>query len=302
MKTQISLNSETSIFSDAATEAAIRAAAAEVRERIAAAARRSNREPSDVTLVAVSKYAAANDGVISGFLAAGLFDLAENRPQKFLEKANFWRSSEFWPQNGALDFAPTSRRDADDRRLRWHFIGALQRNKIRRILPFVSLIHSVDSLKVLEAIDRILTEENERQAEQAASENSTKSANSPEPAPPSFPPSVSALLEVHISNDATKQGFSPDELLTALPKIAAFRRVKIRGLMGMAGLTATPAETRRQFAALRTLRDAARERLAELTDFNDFNELSMGMSGDFETAIEEGSTLVRIGSVLYPNL
>ncbi|MBQ7112102.1 MAG: YggS family pyridoxal phosphate-dependent enzyme [Thermoguttaceae bacterium] len=299
-----------------AVEAEIKENVERVRERIDAAAERSGRRGSDVTLVAVSKYSAPDDGVVSGLLRAGAFDLGENRPQKFLEKANFWAASPYWnPDVPPLDFAPRRSGSADEAnvastlegvasksvanaaqgangdvssagRLRWHFIGPLQRNKARRILPFVSLLHSVDSLKLLEALDRILTEENERVA-----------AGGRRPDEPIFPETISALLEVRLSDDAAKQGFEPDELLDALPKTAAFRRVKIRGLMGMAGLTATEAETRRQFAALRELRDRCR---AQFPEFSDFTELSMGMSGDFETAIEEGATLVRVGSILYP--
>jgi pyridoxal phosphate enzyme (YggS family) len=292
-----------------AVEAEIKGNVERVRERIDAAAERSGRRGSDVTLVAVSKYSAPDDGIVSGLLRAGAFDLGENRPQKFLEKANFWASSPYWNAAEApLDFVPqalrlpTSENVASEGfaeasssapgavssvgRLRWHFIGPLQRNKARRILPFVSLLHSVDSLKLLEALDRILSEESERAAtgKRVADE-------------PIFPETISALLEVRLSDDAAKQGFEPDELLDVLPKTAAFRRVKIRGLMGMAGLTATEAETRRQFATLRELRDRCRTQFPE---FSDFTELSMGMSGDFEAAIEEGATIVRVGSILYP--
>lgn len=299
-----------------AVEAEIKENVERVRERIDAAARRSGRRGSDVTLVAVSKYSAPDDGVVSGLLRAGAFDLGENRPQKFLEKANFWASSPYWNAGAPpLDFVPRRSCSADETnvasklesvavksvanetqnagegvsgvgRLRWHFIGPLQRNKARRILPFVSLLHSVDSLKLLEALDRMLTEESERAAfpERPVEE-------------PIFPETISALLEVRLSDDAAKQGFEPAELLDILPQTAAFRRVKIRGLMGMAGLTATESETRRQFATLRELRDRCRTQCPE---FSDFTELSMGMSGDFETAIEEGATIVRVGSILYP--
>lgn len=292
-----------------AVEAEIKGNVERVRERIDAAARRSGRRGSDVTLVAVSKYSAPDDGIVSGLLRAGAFDLGENRPQKFLEKANFWTASPYW--NAAappLDFVPRASRlatlesvasegiagaalGASDavssvERLRWHFIGPLQRNKARRILPFISLLHSVDSLKLLEALDRILTEESERAA--AGGRRSDE---------PIFPETISALLEVRLSDDAAKQGFEPDELLDVLPKTAAFRRVKIRGLMGMAGLTANEVETRRQFATLRESRDRCR---AQLPEFSDLTELSMGMSGDFEAAIEEGATIVRVGSILYP--
>ena len=285
-----------------AVEAEIKGNVERVRERIDAAAERSGRRGSDVTLVAVSKYSAPDDGIVSGLLRAGAFDLGENRPQKFLEKANFWAASPYWDAAAPpLDFVPQASRSAASEsvasgevagaatnveRLRWHFIGPLQRNKARRILPFVSLLHSVDSLKLLEALDRMLTEESERAA-----------AGGRRPDEPIFPETISALLEVRLSDDAAKQGFEPDELLDALPKTAAFRRVKIRGLMGMAGLTADEAETRRQFATLRESRDRCR---AQLPEFSDLTELSMGMSGDFETAIEEGATIVRVGSILYP--
>jgi len=299
-----------------AVEAEIKENVERVRERIDAAARRSGRRGSDVTLVAVSKYSAPDDGIVSGLLRAGAFDLGENRPQKFLEKANFWAASPYWNADAPpLNFVPQALRTAEKTndasafqcvakeevasaaqgadgdvsnvgRLRWHFIGPLQRNKARRILPFVSLLHSVDSLKLLEALDRILSEESERAA------SGKRSADEP-----IFPETVSALLEVRLSDDAAKQGFEPDELLDVLPKTEALRRVKIRGLMGMAGLTATVAETRRQFATLRELRDRCRTQFPNLSDFT---ELSMGMSGDFETAIEEGATIVRVGSILYP--
>lgn len=299
-----------------AVEAEIKENVERVRERIDAAARRSGRRGSDVTLVAVSKYSAPDDGVVSGLLRAGAFDLGENRPQNFLEKANFWAASPYWNAEAPpLDFVPQTLRTAKKTndaatlqnvadedvanavqrvdgagasvgRLRWHFIGPLQRNKARRILPFVSLLHSVDSLKLLEALDRMLSEESERAA-------SGKRADGE----PVFPETISAFLEVRLSNDAAKQGFEPDELLDVLPKTAAFRRVKIRGLMGMAGLTATEAETRRQFATLRETLDRCR---TQRPDFSDFTELSMGMSGDFEIAIEEGATIVRVGSILYP--
>lgn len=299
-----------------AIEAEIKENVERVGERIEAAARRSGRRGSDVTLVAATKYAAPDDGIVSGLLRAGVFDLAENRPQKFLEKANFWASSPYWNvADEPFDFVPRPLRSVEKKgeatsletvadkgvatdsqnavpgaasvgRLRWHFIGPLQRNKARRILPFVSLLHSVDSLKLLEAIDRMLGEENERAA-----------AGGVRADEPVFPASISALLEVRLSDDAAKQGFEPAEILDVLPRTADFRRVRILGLMGMAGLTANESETRRQFATLRELRDRCRSLYPE---FADFNELSMGMSGDFEIAVEEGATIVRVGSILYP--
>lgn len=255
----------------------------DVINRVSNAAFRSGRKTNDVLLVAVSKYAEPNDGIVEGFLRAGVFNLAENRPQKFLAKAEFWSSSSYWNSQCPLDFVSANVRNAEAESLiKWHFIGKLQRNKVRRILPYVSLIHSVDSWKLLETIERILQEENEK---------ACKCGNL------CFPKKVSVLLEAHISDDETKQGFAFDELEAVVPKIAELKHVIPLGLMGMAGLTATPDETRRQFASLRKTFERIQDQYPELKCFR---ELSMGMSGDFEIAIEEGSTIVRIGSSLYP--
>ncbi|MBR4753544.1 MAG: YggS family pyridoxal phosphate-dependent enzyme [Thermoguttaceae bacterium] len=256
---------------------------AEVGARIEESARRSGRSKNDVLLTAVTKYSGPNDGIVEGFLRSGIYDLAENRPQKFMEKALFWNQSQWGDVSSTCFFRSANERTSDDVPvLRWHFIGNLQRNKARRILPFVSLIHSVDSWKLLETLERILREEAERP---------------PQANEPSFPKSVSVLLEAHISNDVSKQGMTLEEIEDVFPKAFEFEHVKVCGLMGMAGLTATPDETRRQFASLRNVLERIQNRYPE---FKHFRELSMGMSGDFETAIEEGSTIVRIGSILYP--
>ena len=256
---------------------------AEVGARIEESAHRSGRSKNDVLLTAVTKYSGPNDGIVEGFLRSGIYDLAENRPQKFMEKALFWNQSQWGDVSSTCFFRSANERTSDDVPvLRWHFIGNLQRNKARRILPFVSLIHSVDSWKLLETLERILREEAERP---------------PQANEPSFPKSVSVLLEVHISNDVSKQGMTLEEIEDVFPKAFEFEHVKVCGLMGMAGLTATPDETRRQFASLRNVLERIQNRYPE---FKHFRELSMGMSGDFETAIEEGSTIVRIGSILYP--
>ncbi len=256
---------------------------AEVGARIEESARRSGRSKNDVLLTAVTKYSGPNDGIVEGFLRSGIYDLAENRPQKFMEKALFWNQSQWGDVSSTCFFRSANERTSDDVPvLRWHFIGNLQRNKARRILPYVSLIHSVDSWKLLETLERILREEAERP---------------PQANEPSFPKSVSVLLEAHISNDVSKQGMTLEEIEDVFPKAFEFEHVKVCGLMGMAGLTATPDETRRQFASLRNVLERIQNRYPE---FKHFRELSMGMSGDFETAIEEGSTIVRIGSILYP--
>lgn len=235
----------------------------EVRERIRAAAQQAHRDSESVSMVAVTKYAAVESELIPALLKAGCSDFGESRPQLLEEKACFYQDHPSVLSGNAI---------------RWHQIGPLQRNKIRRILPYVELIHSIDSLKLLEAVDRI--------AGELQDEGKL------------IIPPCSVLLEVHLSNDATKQGFLPDELRSALPKIPTFSRLKVRGLMGMGGLDASEDELHRQFESLRLLSE---ELCQNHEFFADARELSMGMSQDFELAIAHGATIVRIGSILYPS-
>ena len=154
----------------------------------------------------------------------------------------------------------------------WHLIGHLQRNKVRMVLPHVRMIHSVDSLRLARRIDEI------------AGETSLK-------------PSV--LLETNVSGEASKDGFSVEELTSAWSELAALENLQIAGLMTMAPASEDPEAARSVFQALRGLR----ERLAAGTSTSGtLPELSMGMSGDFEIAIEEGATLIRIGSALFQGL
>jgi PLP dependent protein len=151
--------------------------------------------------------------------------------------------------------------------VRWHLIGHLQGNKAKKTVPMVWMIHGVDSLKLLRSLD-----------EMAGSL--------------SDPPSV--CLQVNASGEESKHGWDPDELLNEAKAIAGCRKIPIVGLMTIAGYGTSNDEARPMFARLRELRD----RLRPLTDFP-LPELSMGMSGDFEAAIEEGATLVRVGSALF---
>lgn len=149
----------------------------------------------------------------------------------------------------------------------WHLIGSLQRNKVRRTLEVATTIHSIDSLKLLRFVDTVAGE----------------LKRMPE-----------LLMEVNVSGDDNKHGFSTAELLAAADDLASVQSVRIVGLMAMAGLEASRSEARSQFAALRNLRD-------QLSDASGLPlpELSMGMSGDFIDAIAEGATMVRIGSRLF---
>jgi len=153
--------------------------------------------------------------------------------------------------------------------VRWHFIGHLQRNKIDLVLPVTSCIHSVDSLRLLRSL-----------ADQAG-----KTGHRPQ-----------ILLEVNISGEASKGGFSTEEIRAAWHEITAIANLQIQGLMTMAPLSDDPETARPVFRGLREFRD-------ELVQLNGgklfLPELSMGMSGDFEVAIEEGATMVRVGSRLF---
>jgi len=213
---------------------------------VAEAAVQAGRSSSEVRIVGVAKYVDVETTL--ALRDAGCHDLGESRPQNLVAKAAAF-------QTGSAI---------------WHMIGNLQRNKARRVVELADVIHSVDSLKLLESIATYATELNRT-------------------------PQV--LIEVNISGDADKHGFSPDELMVAWPDIMAVRQLPVVGLMAMAGLESTGDSARKQFAAVRLLRDALQERYG-----SKLPELSLGMSGDFEAAIREGSTMVRIGSKLFDGL
>jgi PLP dependent protein len=218
---------------------------ARVRGQIADAAARSGRSPGEITLVAVTKYVSVE--MVRPLVAAGCVDLGESRPQQLWEKA------------AALADLP----------VRWHVIGHLQRNKVRRTASLAAMIHSVDSPRLLAAIDEECTG----------------------PLP--------VLLEVNISGEAAKHGFAPEAIEPFVSQLANSRKVIVSGLMCMAGLEGGLEVARRDFAALRELRDRLRPRCPPGVTFN---ELSMSMSGDFEVAIEEGATIVRVGSALFEGI
>ena len=218
---------------------------ASIRSRIAQAAEQSGRKPEDVRLIAVTKYVGAEE--IEALLAAGCRDLGESRPQSLWERAEQWSAPE----------------------VNWHFIGHLQRNKVRRTWPLIGLMHSADSLRLIKALE-----------EAAAEEEKT----------------LPILLEVNISGDANKHGFAPEEIEPSLEEIAECQHLQVRGLMGMAALRGDEAVAAKNFEDLRELRD----KLANVAPENiQLDELSMGMSGDFELAIHAGATMVRVGSALF---
>ena len=156
--------------------------------------------------------------------------------------------------------------------VRWHLIGHLQRNKVERTLRRVSMIHSVDSVRLLEAIE---------------SEAAVQGR------------SVDVLLEVNASHEPQKTGFSPAEVPSLARHLANVRRVQVRGLMTMAAQFENPADARPAFAELRALRDRLQ---AEVGDAVKLDHLSMGMTNDFEVAVEEGATLIRVGTALFEGI
>ena len=228
-----------------------------VRERIAAACRQAGRTADNVTLVAVTKYVSAD--VTRLVLEAGCRDLAESRPQSLWDKAL-----------ALAGVAPAAR---------WHLVGHLQRNKIRRTLPLLGVLQSLDSIRLLEAI----------------AADALKPADAGQEAT-----GCDVLVEVNLTDDPGRSGAMPADVPALVAAAAASHGVRLRGLMGMAGRPdADAADARRDFARLRALRDNLAATLADPTMLRD---LSMGMSGDFEAAILEGSTLVRIGSALFEGI
>ena len=216
-----------------------------VQCRIVEAARRSGRPVEAIRLVAVTKKAPLE--WIRSLIACEARELGENYPQ------------ELWTKFDAL---------ADLRgSVHWHLIGHLQTNKVKKTLPMVRLIHSVDSLKLLRALNDAATAV-------------------------SNPPGV--CLQVNTSDEPSKHGWTVEQIFNEAEPIAACRAIPIVGLMTMAALGTTAATARGSFARLRELRERLKREIGM-----PLIELSMGMSNDFETAIEEGATLLRIGSALF---
>ena len=201
----------------------------------------------EVTLIAVTKRHPPE--VVRLLLELGHRDLGENYVIKGMEKAS------------ALGASLASQ-------ARWHLIGPLQKNKIKKALSLYSLIHSVHSVELLESLEK------EAQKEGLQS---------------------SVLLQVNISGEDTKSGFSPQKVWEAFKIYPSLKGVKIQGLMTLAPFVPAP-ETRPVFAGLRKLRDEIRR------EFPEVKELSMGMSNDYPVALEEGATMIRVGSLLFEGI
>ncbi len=223
---------------------------AAVRGRIAAACHRAGRSADEVRLIAVTKY--VDTAITQAVAECGCLDLAESRPQQLWEKAT-----------ALAALTPA---------VRWHLIGHLQRNKVRRTLPVVSLVQTLDSERLLAAIES-----------EARATGRT----------------CDVLVEVNVSADPERSGASLADVPALVSAATRSPHVTLRGLMGMASHPDSPAaDARRDFARLRELRD----RLMADVPADALRELSMGMSGDYEAAVLEGSTMLRIGSALFEGL
>jgi PLP dependent protein len=221
---------------------------AEVSSRIADAARRSGRNPSDITLIAVSKTFAA-DRVREAW-QAGQRDFGENKVQEGLQKAA----------------------DTSDIPLRWHLIGHLQSNKAKKVVGPFHCIHSVDSLDLLRRLD---------------------GAGASLPAGTTRP---DVLVQVDFAGEATKFGAPPEEAAAIVRAAASASGVRLQGLMLLPPWSEDPERTRPWFAKLREFRE---QLVAEGIPASALPQLSMGMSHDYEAAIEEGATIVRVGTAIF---
>jgi pyridoxal phosphate enzyme (YggS family) len=214
----------------------------EVQARIASALEQSGRKAGDVQLIAVSKKQDADK--VRAVFNAGQAIFGESRVQEARAK---------------IPLLPSA--------LRWHFIGHLQKNKIRHALPLFELFHSIDSLALARDVERIADEEGVR-------------------------PRV--LLEVNVAGEGSKIGFAPSTLREQMEELLSLGRINIEGLMTIPPLAPEAEDSRRYFIMLRELRDEL-EKEFDLS----LPELSMGMSNDYATAIEEGATLVRVGTAIF---
>ena len=230
-----------------------------VQQRIADAAGRVGRTPDSVHLVAVTKYASVDE--VRQLVDLGHLDFGESRLQHFTQLSA--QMDEYVARKKELQ-EPTSS-DA----IRWHFIGHLQRNKCRRVLPLSRLIHSVDSLRIAEEIQEI-----------AQKKNLT----------------IEVLLQANISGERQKTGIAPPAVTYLLEQIESMPNVIPRGMMCMAPLSENPEDSRSVFSRCYELFE---EMQGEEVSGEAFNILSMGMSNDFDIAIECGANVVRVGSALF---
>ncbi len=238
----------------------------EVKERIAQAAIRSGRTPESVYLIAVTKYAEPED--IRELIELGHRDFGENRVLQLAQRAGVIQ--EWFDRIKTLPrtSSDTNQVDVNDP-VRWHMIGHLQRNKARKIADCSRLIHSVDSLRLAEELQTVANK---------------------------LDRVIDVLIQVNVSGEESKSGLPIAALGAIAEQIDTMINVRVRGLMTMAPLTDDPENSRVHFSRCKEIfDDLVKIGVGE----NHFNLLSMGMSNDFEVAIEEGANLVRVGSAIF---
>jgi pyridoxal phosphate enzyme (YggS family) len=229
-----------------------------VRERIAAAAAKSKRDPSAVTLVAVTKYAPPEQ--IREIIKLGVGDLGEARVQQLAQRAG--QFGEFHQRLGTTDPTVAAK-------LRWHMIGHLQRNKIKALLPVVAMIQTIDSLRLAEELETQLERTDKK---------------------------LPVLLQVNTSEEGQKSGVAVGAAIHLAEQIATMNHLKMTGIMAMAAIDADEKKARQTFSRTREIfEEMKRNKIGGAG----LKHLSMGMTQDFEWAIEEGATIVRIGSALF---
>ena len=216
-----------------------------VKEAIDKSARKTNRTLDDIVLVVVTKTRTVEE--IKEVYQCGHKIIGENRIQEAENKFRYLK----------------------ELNLEWHLVGHLQRNKVKDAINIFSMIHSVDSLRLAEEINKRCEQKNIR---------------------------MNVLLEINVSGEETKYGFKPNELIPALKIISEMRNVNVMGLMTMAPFAANPEDTRPVFRQLRKLRDEIIEQ--NILNIN-MKYLSMGMTNDYTIAIEEGANMVRIGTAIF---
>lgn len=216
-----------------------------VQKRVQNACRRSNRNPEDILVVGVTKTFGPE--TVREAVSTGLLDVGENYVQELIDK----------------------RKQVPDERVRWHFIGHLQSNKVKYLAGFIHLIHAVDNDSVAEEIHK--------RGEKAGR-------------------IIDVLVEVHTTDEATKYGVKPGETLELVKRISRLDHLRVRGLMTMGPFSDDPNDSRPSFRQLVELRkNIEREGIGRVS----MEHLSMGMSHDFEVGIEEGATIVRIGTAIF---
>jgi len=204
-------------------------------------------DPEKVLLLPTTKYVDAN-GVLE-VVEAGCDTVGENRVQALMEK------KEILDKNQKLD-------------IKWHFIGNLQKNKVKYIAPFIEMIHSVNKLSLAKEIDKRAKQNNRR---------------------------IKVLLEVNISREESKEGYTLERLYEEMPELITLENIEICGLMTMAPFTANEEEIKIVFSELKILKD----KLNDEYFHGELTELSMGMTNDYKIALSEGATILRVGSKIF---